>query len=69
MENIFENILGSIETMELQEQQLIIDIVQKRISEKKRECIIKEVQQGRLDYKNGNVKRGSVKELLKEIYE
>ena len=48
---------------------MIVDIVQKRIIEKNRAEIIKEVEQGRIDYKNGNVKRGGVQELLKEIYE
>ena len=69
MENKFENILDSIDTMELQEQQMIVNIVQNRIAEKKRIEIIKEVEQGRIDYKNGNVMRGGVKELLADIYE
>ncbi|MDQ1264961.1 MAG: hypothetical protein QG635_111 [Bacteroidota bacterium] len=69
MINMFDNILDSIEAMDIQEQQMIVDIIQNRIAEKRRDCIIKEVRQGRLNYKNGNVKRGSKEELLKEIYE
>ena len=63
----FDELLDTTEQLEISERQMFIDIVQHRINEQRRNEIVKDVKKGRLDYGNGNVKRGTSKDLMKEI--
>jgi len=63
----FNELLDSVEEMNISERELFVDIVQKRIHEQRRKEIIKDVVQGRKDYKAGKVKRGNSKDLMKAL--
>ncbi len=62
-----DEILDSVEKLDLIEQEMIIDIAQKRLNLKRRNEIISDVKQSRLDYKKGKVKSGSSKDLMRDL--
>jgi hypothetical protein len=64
--SIFENAIDSIELLEPDDQEIAIDIIKHRLIEKRRKEIIESIKQARIDYKDGNVKRGTVEELFKD---
>jgi hypothetical protein len=67
MNATFDELLDTVDNLEITERQMLIDIVQKRINAQSRKEIILDVRRGRVDYSKGNVKRGSRQELMKEI--
>ena len=67
MEATFNEVIENIESLPIPEQELIIDIINKRINEYKLNEIIKDVKDGRKDYTAGKVKRGSLEDLMKDL--
>ncbi len=47
--------------------QKVLDIISKRLSQQRRNELLKEVAQSRQDYQQNNVKRGSVADLMAEL--
>jgi tRNA A37 N6-isopentenylltransferase MiaA len=56
--------LDAVEVLEPEEQAILVDIINKRLSQQCRNDLLKEVAQARDDYQNGNIKRGSVADLM-----
>lgn len=65
----FQQALDVIEALKPDEQEILIDIVSKRLSQQRRSALIKEVAQAKSDYEQGHVRRGSVADLLSELDE
>ncbi len=63
----FDEVLESVENLEISQKEMLIDIVQKRMSLQRRNEIITDVRNSRKDYAAGNVNRGSSKDLMREI--
>ncbi|NJL10952.1 MAG: hypothetical protein HC908_14375 [Calothrix sp. SM1_7_51] len=56
-----------VENLEIEEQAILVDIISKRLSQQRRNDLLKEVTQARDDYQKGNIKRGSVTDLMTEL--
>ena len=56
--------LDVVEALDPEEQAILVDVISKRLSEQRRNALLKEVTQARLDYQQGSVKRGSVSDLM-----
>ena len=56
-----------VEALEPEEQAMLLDIISKRLSQQRRNELIIDVAQARDDYQKGNVKRGSVADLMAEL--
>lgn len=69
MNEVIDNILEEISKYPLNDKELILYILKKRLSEEKRELIYKDYQKAMKDYENGKVKSGSVDDLFKTINE
>ncbi len=65
----FQNALEVIESLPEEQQESLIDIVRRRIIERRREILAKNIHEARQEYLRGNVKRGTVDDLLKELSE
>ena len=65
----FQNALEVIESLPEEQQESLIDIVHRRIIERRREILAKNIHEARQEYLRGDVKRGTVDELLKELSE
>jgi len=67
METTFDDVMENIDRLSISEQELVIDIVNKRIRDFKRSEIIRDVLEGRADYIAGKVKRGTLEDLMKDL--
>ncbi|MBF2009571.1 MAG: hypothetical protein IGS49_30150 [Chlorogloeopsis fritschii C42_A2020_084] len=61
--------LDIVEALDPEEQAILVDIISKRLSQQRRNELLKEVTQARQDYQQSNVKRGSVADLMAELDE
>lgn len=67
MNMTFNDIVDTVDELPPEEQEVFAEVINKRIIERKRNVIINDVNQGRKDYQEGNVRRGSVADLMKEL--
>ncbi|MFW6358025.1 MAG: hypothetical protein ACOC0N_02235 [Chroococcales cyanobacterium] len=63
----FQEIIEATEALSVAEQEMLLDILQKRLREQKRENLAKEIKEIRQDYDKGNVKFGSVDDFLLDL--
>ena len=62
-----QDVLEVVETWSLKDQSLLIEIMQRRLAQKRRAELALEIKEARQDYQIGNVKRGSVADLMAEL--
>ncbi|HGJ67079.1 TPA: hypothetical protein ENS27_17095 [bacterium] len=65
--SIINEVLQAIDNMSLEQQSLIIDILENRYREKRREEIAKNAKQTLQEYKKGLTKKGTVTDLIKDL--
>jgi len=65
----FGHLLEAVDNLELQEQETFIDILQKRISERRREEISEDIRNAEKEFEAGLCKQLTPEELIKEILE
>lgn len=63
----FSEILESADKMSLNEQETLIDVLQRRFSKHRRVELIKEIQTAQQEYQEGQCKAVTPSELMKEI--
>jgi len=56
-----------VEALSPDEQAILINIIDKRLKQQRREQLLQEVAESERDYALGNVRRGSVSDLLAEL--
>lgn len=56
-----------VEALSPDEQAILIDIIDKRLKQQRRKQLLQEVAESERDYALGNVRRGSVSDLLAEL--
>lgn len=61
--------LNVVESLDPEEQAILVNIISKRLSQQRRNEILQEVAQARHDYQQGNIKQGSVADLMAELDE
>lgn len=64
---VFNDVLEKIDTMVVEEQSLLMDILEKRYREKRREEILENAELTREEYRKGLTSKGNVSDFLKEI--
>ncbi|TAL70862.1 MAG: hypothetical protein EPN82_00740 [Bacteroidetes bacterium] len=69
MNMTFNDIVDTVDELPPEEQEVLADVINKRIIERKRNEIINDVIQGEKDYQEGIVRRGSVSDLMKDLTE
>lgn len=65
--NLFNEVLQVVDNMSLEQQAIIIDILENRYREKRREEIAQNAKQTLREYKKGLTKKGTVRDLLKDL--
>ena len=63
----FQELIDAVESLPLEDRSLLVEIVNKRIIEKRRAELVSEVMASRDAFRQGNVKRGSVDDLMKDL--
>ena len=65
----FQEALEIVESLPEGQQDDLVDIIQRRRTEHRRELLAESIQQGRAEYARGEISRGSVGDLMKELTE
>ena len=65
----FQQAIEAVEQLPPNDQALLIEIIRQRLAEQRRAEIVAEVAEVRADYQKGEVHRGSVTDLMKELGE
>ncbi|NER33347.1 MAG: hypothetical protein F6J93_04645 [Oscillatoria sp. SIO1A7] len=65
----FNRVLEMVESLSSSEQDVLIEIVQKRLREKRRKEIAASIAEARTEYKTGKTQRVTVDELMAELDE
>jgi hypothetical protein len=63
----FDEVLDAVEKLLPDEQGALIAIVQRRLAEEGRRRVVADVQQGRVDFQQGQVSESTIEDLLREI--
>ncbi|NJM70637.1 MAG: hypothetical protein HC862_10610 [Scytonema sp. RU_4_4] len=63
----FAKVLESVEALSPDEQEALIELVQRRLAERRREEIAANIAQAQVEYQSGEVFRGTVEEVIAEL--
>ena len=63
----FDEVLDVVETLSPQDQEILIDILQKRLIQKRRQEISANIVEAHEEYKAGKTRRVTVEQLLSEF--
>ncbi len=63
----FQKALETVEALPLEAQEILIDVIDKRLSQQRRAKLVQEVHEAEQDYAEGQVRRGSVADLMAEL--
>ncbi len=67
MQTTFAEVLETIENFSIDEKETLVDILQRRLQEEKRQRIIASVKESQREFEQGELKPASVDEIMKEI--
>ena len=65
--SFFQQAIETVESLPPDAQQILVDIIQKRLKQKRRDELVKAVAVAEIDYARGEVRSGSVKDLMAEL--
>jgi len=63
----FQDVIETVEKLPPEDQMLLVEIIRQRLIEKRRMELITRVAEARQAYRNGDVQRGTVDDLMKEL--
>ena len=67
MQTTFAEVLETIEKFSIDEKEILVDIVQNRLRDDKRQRIIKSVKEAQQEFERGELKPASVDDIMREI--
>ncbi len=63
----FQDLIDAVESLLLDDQSMLIEIINKRIIEKRRAKLVIEVKEAQDAFERGEVRRGTVKDLIRDL--
>ena len=69
MDVTFQDVLDIVESLPEYQQEDLVDIIRRRLIEQRRERLADSIREAREEYARGEVKKGSVDDLMKELSE
>lgn len=67
MQTTFAEVLETIEKLTVDEKETLVDILQHRLQEAKRQRTVRSVKESRREFEKGELKSASVEEIMSEI--
>jgi len=64
---VFQEIIDSIESLPIEDQDYLFELIRKRRIENRRAEILANAQEVQQSFKNGTAKRGSVEDLIADL--
>jgi hypothetical protein len=65
----FQEIIESVESLPLDDQQMLLDIINMRIIERRRDELVSDMEESLEAYRKGEVRIGTVDDLLRDLDE
>ncbi len=65
--SLFQELIETIESLSLDDQELLIEIVRKRLIQQRRAELAADIAEARSAYQKGEVRRGTVADLISAI--
>ena len=65
----FQKALDIVESLPEYQQEDLVDIIRRRLIEQRRDRLANSIREAREEYARGEVKRGTVDDLMKELSE
>ena len=65
--SLFQEALNAIESLSLDDQAALIDVLNNRLKLRQRQQVVKEVREVQQEYREGKFKSGSVDDFLAEL--
>ena len=69
METTFQEALDIVEKLPEYQQEDLIDIVRRRLIEQRRDRLAESIREARQEYARGEVRKGTVDDVIKELSE
>ena len=63
----FQDLIEAVESMPLDDQFMLVELINKRIIEKRRAELVARVQEARDAFKRGDIKSGTFEDLMKDL--
>jgi hypothetical protein len=63
----FQDLIDAVESLPLDDQSMLVELINKRIIEKRRAELVGKVREAREAFRKGEVKRGTVADLMKDL--
>ena len=63
----FQKALEVVEALSIDDQAILVEIIQQRLRQQRRDELLQEVGRSQQEYEAGTVRRGSVADLLAEL--
>lgn len=63
----FQQVIEAVESLEPEDQAILVDIIQKRLKQQRRDELLKVVAEAREAYAKGDVRSGTVADLMAEL--
>lgn len=63
----FDKLLESVESLSTEEQEVLIDLVKRRLVDRRRTKIAENIARSQAEYRKGEVFRGTVDEVIAEL--
>lgn len=63
----FQELIESVEALPLDDREILMDIINRRIIEQRREELVADLEESLQAYRNGEVRIGTMDDLLKDL--
>ena len=63
----FNEVIEIIESLPEEQRESLVEIIKRRLLEKRRDRLARSIKKAREEYAQGKVKRGTVDELMREL--
>ncbi len=63
----FDRVLTSVESLPVEDQAILVEVIAKRVTARRRQRLLQEVAHAREEYRQGRIRRGTAAELMQEV--
>ena len=63
----FDEVLEAVEQLSMEDQEVLMEIVRRRVAERGRKRLAAEIQEAQREFEDGNCRASTVDELMNEI--
>lgn len=65
----FQQAIDLVESLPIEDQAVLINLIQKRLHQQKRSQLVQEVKAAETEYAQGSVRRGTIADFMAELHD